>query len=297
MASRRTVLKGLFATALAGIATGLYALVVEPVWRLRVQRWRLTPPGWPAGRPLRLVLISDLHACAPWMPLSRVARIVARAQALQGDLVLLMGDYRASHRFQRGRVPVEDVAPLLARLTAPLGVHAILGNHDWWDDGAAQKRRAGPIRTQEVLEAAGIPVLVNRVVRIDAPGGAFWLAGLDSQYAFLDGAFGDAPGRDDLAGTLAQVTDDAPVILLAHEPDIFPAVPPRVSLTLSGHTHGGQIRFGPWVPWVPSRYGARYAWGHIVEEARELVVSGGLGCSVLPLRLGAPPELTVVELV
>ncbi len=296
MAARRAVLKGLFATALAGLAAGLYALLVEPVWRLRVQRWRLSPPGWPAGQQLRLVLVADLHACSPWMSLARVARIVARAQALQGDLVLLMGDYRASHRFQHGRVPVEEVAPVLARLTAPLGVFAINGNHDWWDDRSAQKRRAGPIHTQAVLEAAGLPVLVNRAVRIDAPGGAFWLAGLDSQYALLDGAYGDAPGRDDLAGTLAQVTDDAPVILLAHEPDIFPEVPPRVALTLSGHTHGGQIRFGPWVPVVPSRYGARYAWGHIVEDGREMVVSGGLGCSVLPLRFGMPPEITVVEL-
>jgi hypothetical protein len=101
---------------------------------------------------------------------------------------------------------------------------------------------------------------------------------------------------DDLPGTLAQVTDDAPVILLAHEPDIFPDVPARVAVTLSGHTHGGQIRLGPWVPVVPSRFGARYAWGHIVEGGRDLVVSGGLGCSVVPVRFGMPPEITVVEL-
>jgi uncharacterized protein len=294
--SRRAVLTGILATGLAGIAAGLYALVVEPVWRLRVQRWRLTPPGWPAGQELRIVMVADLHACRPWMTTGRVARIAARAQALGGDVIVLMGDYRASHRFQTGHVPVEDVAAVLAGLTAPLGVYAILGNHDWWDDLAAQTRLYGPIHTQEVLAAAGLPVLVNQAIRLEASGAAFWLAGLDSQYAILDGRYGAAPGRDDLSGTLAQVTDDAPVILLAHEPDIFPAVPPRVSLTLSGHTHGGQIRFGSWVPVVPSRYGARYAWGHIVEEGRELVVSAGLGCSGLPLRFGAPPELTVIEL-
>jgi hypothetical protein len=294
--SRRAVVTGILAAGLAGLAAGLYALVVEPVWRLRVQRWRLSPPGWPAGHKLRIVLVSDLHACRPWMTLGRVARIAARAQSLAGDVIVLMGDYRASHRFQTGHVLVEDVAPVLAGLTAPLGVYAILGNHDWWDDTAAQTRLSGPIRTQEVLAAAGLPVLVNQSIRLEASGAAFWLAGLDSQYAILDGRYGAAPGRDDLSGTLAQVTDDAPVILLAHEPDIFPAVPPRVSLTLSGHTHGGQIRFGSWVPVVPSRYGARYAWGHIVEEGRELVVSAGLGCSGLPLRFGAPPELTVIEL-
>ncbi len=290
------MLKGLAATAAAGLVAGLYALVVEPVWRLRIQRWRLTPAGWPAGRRLRIVMIADIHACAPWMTVARVERIAARAQALDGDLIVVMGDYRASHLFQAGRVPVEAVAPVLAGLKAPLGVHAILGNHDWWDDKAAQKRVAGPIHTQDALEAAGLSVLVNRALRIEAPEGPFWLAGLDSQYAIQDGRYGDAPGKDDLPGTLAQVTDDAPVILLAHEPDIFPAVPARVSLTLSGHTHGGQIRFGPLIPFVPSRYGSRYAWGHIVEDGRELVVSAGLGCSVLPLRFGAPPEITVVEL-
>jgi predicted MPP superfamily phosphohydrolase len=290
------VLAGLFAAAAAAFAAGLYALVVEPLWRLRVQRWSLSPAGWPSGQRLRIVMVADLHACEPWMPPARVARIVARAQALQGDLIVLMGDYRASHRFQRGRVAVETVAPILAQLTAPLGVFAINGNHDWWDDRAAQARLSGPIRTEAAMLSAGIPVLVNRAIRIEAGGVPFWLAGLDSQQAIHAQAYSGAAGRDDLAGTLAQVTDDAPVILLAHEPDVFPDVPPRVSVTLSGHTHGGQIRFGAWVPAVPSRFGARYAWGLIVEEGRTLVVSGGLGCSGLPLRFGMPPEITVVEL-
>jgi hypothetical protein len=81
--------------------------------------------------------------------------------------------------------------------------------------------------------------------------------------------------------TLAQVTDAAPVILLAHEPDIFPRVPARVALTLSGHTHGGQVRLFGYSPMVPSRFGNRFAYGHIVEEDRHLIVSGGLGCSFL----------------
>ena len=99
----------------------------------------------------------------------------------------------------------------------------------------------------------------------------------------------------DLDGTLAKVTDDAPVILLAHEPDIFPRVPSRVSLTLSGHTHGGQVRVFGYSPMVPSRYGNRYAYGHIVEDNRHLVVSGGLGCSILPVRIGVPPEIVMVD--
>jgi predicted MPP superfamily phosphohydrolase len=83
---------------------------------------------------------------------------------------------------------------------------------------------------------------------------------------------------------------------LAHEPDIFPDVPSDVAVTLSGHTHGGQIRFFGWIPFVPSRYGTRFAYGHIQENHCDLVVSGGLGCSGIPVRLGVPPEITVVEL-
>ena len=103
-------------------------------------------------------------------------------------------------------------------------------------------------------------------------------------------------GLDDLDGTLAQVSDDAPVVLLAHEPDIFPRVPRRVSLTLSGHTHGGQVRFFGYAPVVPSRYGNRYAYGHVVEDGRNIIVSGGLGCSIMPVRFGVPPEIVVVDL-
>jgi predicted MPP superfamily phosphohydrolase len=91
------------------------------------------------------------------------------------------------------------------------------------------------------------------------------------------------------------VTDDAPVLLLAHEPDVFPEVPARIALTLSGHTHGGQVRLFGYAPVVPSRYGNRYVYGHVVEEGRHLVVSGGLGCSTVPVRLGMPPEIVLVD--
>lgn len=92
------------------------------------------------------------------------------------------------------------------------------------------------------------------------------------------------------------MTDDAPLILMAHEPDVFPRVPSRVSLTLSGHTHGGQVRLFGYSPMVPSAYGNRYAYGHVVEDGRHLCVSGGLGCSIAPIRFGSPPEIMVVEL-
>lgn len=93
------------------------------------------------------------------------------------------------------------------------------------------------------------------------------------------------------------MTTDHPVILLAHEPDIFVKVPARVCLTLAGHTHGGQIRIPLlWPTFVPSRYGARFAYGHIVESGRHMIVSGGLGTSTLPVRLGMPPEIVHIDI-
>ncbi len=100
---------------------------------------------------------------------------------------------------------------------------------------------------------------------------------------------------DDLSATLAKVTDDAPVILLAHEPDVAARVPERVALQLSGHTHGGQVRLFGWSPVVPTRYGNRLAYGHARFKC-DVIVSGGLGCSIMPFRLGVPPEIVEVTL-
>ena len=103
--------------------------------------------------------------------------------------------------------------------------------------------------------------------------------------------------EDDLPATLAQIDDDAPAILMAHEPDLFVDVPDRFAVTLSGHTHGGQVHL-PVLgrPVVPSVYGQRFAYGHIREEGRDLIVSAGLGCSIAPVRFGVPPEITVITL-
>ena len=105
-------------------------------------------------------------------------------------------------------------------------------------------------------------------------------------------------GVDDLDGTVARTMGDAdPLILLAHEPDIFVRVPPRVTLTLSGHTHGGQVLL-PFIgrPVVPSNYGQRFAYGHVVEGGRHLLVSSGLGMSGLPVRFMVPPEIALITL-
>lgn len=279
---------------LAGLFTAAYGFAIEPALRLRVRRWRVAPPGWTGGR-LRIAVLADLHMGEPHVSLTRLERIVTRTNALGADLVVILGDLEAGHRFVTRKVSMAATAAALARLAAPLGVHAILGNHDWWHDRAAQARGGGPNRIAGLLEAAGVPVLQNRAVKLGRGAEAFWLAGLDDQLAI---GIGDMVfrGLDDLPGTLAQISDDAPAILLAHEPDIFPKVSDRFALTLSGHTHGGQVRVFGWSPVVPSAYGNRFAYGHVREGARDLVVSGGIGCSILPFRLGVVPEITVVEI-
>lgn len=293
--TRRGFLKGLLGVTLAGLLVSAWAFLVEPALRLRVRRWRVATAGW-TGRPLRIAVIADVHIGEPHVSLARLARIVRRTNALAPDLTLVLGDLVAGHRFVTRQVPVAEVAAELGALSAPMGVFAVLGNHDWWDDLTAQRRRGGPVLAGLALEANGIPVLENRAVRLGQGEGAFWLAGLGDQLALSDGG-GRFTGVDDLPGTLAQIADDgAPVILMAHEPDIFPRVPPRVALTLSGHTHGGQVRLFGWSPVVPSRYGNRYAYGHVREGGRDLVVSGGIGCSILPVRLGVTPEITVIEI-
>lgn len=295
MPSRRSFLKSLLGSAAALIGSGAYAFGLEPAFRLRIRHYALVPPAWPVGFGVTIAVLADIHVGEPYMPASRVEEIVEATNALGADLVVLLGDYVAGHRFMTRQVGMAEIAPILARLRAPLGVFSILGNHDWWDDLTAQREHKGPIIAARALRDVGIPVLENDVVRLKKGEQPFWVAGLGDQIAFVQ-----APGRykgvDDLPGTLAKVDDGAPVILLAHEPDIFPQVPPRVALTLSGHTHGGQVRLFGYSPLVPSKYGNRYAYGHVVEEGRHLVVSGGLGTSILPVRFGVPPEILLVEL-
>jgi uncharacterized protein len=287
--TRRRLLGGLGLAGVAGLAlpgTAVYA-ASEAANGLIVTDYRPVLPAWPDAHKLSITVVADLHAGGPNMGLARVRQVVDAAQALDSDLIVILGDYFATHRYVTERVPHAAWAAELGRLKARLGVYAILGNHDWWYD-VADVRKA--------LAAVHIPLLENDAVRLDDGGRRFWLAGLGDQIAYWLGP-SRFRGVDDLPGTLARVTTDDPVILLVHEPDIFTQVPPRVALTLAGHTHGGQIVL-PFMPplWTPSEYGARFAYGHIVEEGRHMIVSGGLGCSNVPLRLGVPPEVVRVTL-
>jgi len=259
---------------------GLWACWLEPR-SLRLRTERLEIPGWPKEDDgLRIALLADLHTGSPWNDTAKLREIVRRTNAAEPHLILLLGDY-VVHGVLTGRfVPPEAIASILGDLRAPLGVFAVLGNHDYAMNGP---------RIRGALRRAGITVLEDEAARLGPPGAdaPFWITGVTDLLR----------GPHDLLGALAMVTDDAPVLVFTHNPDLFPEVSARVSLTLAGHTHGGQVRL-PILgrPVVPSIYGQRYAAGHVVEEGRHLYVATGLGTSIIPVRFLVPPEIIVLEL-
>jgi predicted MPP superfamily phosphohydrolase len=260
------------ALAAAAAAVGVYATLIEPR-RLVTTHLTLALPNWPPARNgYRVGFLSDFHAGAPFAGQKEIARAVERLNEEQPDVAVLGGDFIDAHVIWGGRLAPELIARELGQLQAP--TFGVLGNHDWKQAGA---------RMWSALRDAGIEMLENRAAETDG----VYIAGLADMRT----------RRPDLPGTLAEVPAGAPVILLAHDPDVFPLVPGRVALTLAGHTHGGQVAV-PLIrrPFIPSRYGERYVRGHIVEEDRHLYVTSGLGTSGIPVRLLAPPEVVVLEL-
>lgn len=267
--------------------------------KIVVTPYDIATPKLAPGQTLSIAVVSDVHADTRFMPMTRLREVVARTNALEPDLIYLGGDLRTQNNAVMTPLGLPDVVEALSALQAPLGVFATLGNHDWWDDPATQSGEAPEPETAPLLRQAGFRLLSNAAVELDHPSHA-WVAGLESQQAF------ERPkrqhlGADDLEATLRHVPADGLSVLLAHEPDIFPklaarSVPGPIDLVLSGHTHGGQIRLFGRRPVVPSNYGPRYAYGYTREAGRDLIVSGGLGCSAIPLRLGVLPEIVLVTL-
>ena len=264
--------------AVAGTVLLGWAVVVEP-GRLVVRETRVASAQWPPDHPpLRIAVLTDLHVGSFRNRLDRLDAVVARTNAQDPDLVVILGDL-VIHGVLLGRfVPPEAIAARLAGLRARYGVMAVLGNHDGWFDGP---------RVRDDLERAGIRVLDNDATAVADGRRRFWVAGLADLWT--------KPVR--IARALAPVPAGEPVLLLTHNPDVFPEVPKRVALTLAGHTHGGQVAL-PILgrPIVPSRYGQRYAHGLIVEGGRLLFVSPGIGTSLLPVRFAVPPEISMVTL-
>ena len=250
---------------------------------------RIDSPRWTAPA-LRIVVLSDVHVVAPWTSLQALAKVVDRINGLGPDLVLLPGDFLADPKLPGRRAAAPEIAAVLEKLRAPLGVHATLGNHDWKDCHLARQTKGARNSMAEALHASAISYYENSAQAI----GPFWLAGVDSTQGF--GTTWAPKPRHDLGTALGQVPPGADVILMAHEPDLWVEERPEVALTVSGHTHGGQIALGGWRPLAPSRHGSTYAHGLHWDKDRALIVSGGLGYTGVPLRIGAPPEITVIDL-
>lgn len=274
---------GLGAIAALGWGLGIWAFLIEPA-TLAVRHVTVESTQW-RGPPLRIGVISDTHVAAPHTDVARIERLVVRMNAERPDVVVLLGDYAGGHEPAALRVRPERSKILrgveaFRGLSVPLGVHAVLGNHDSWYDDAA---------ISAALTRAGVRVLDNRAERIARPGGPFWLAGLADMHS---------PRQPPtVSGTLRDVTDAAPIIVLTHWPDPFVDVPDRVALTLAGHTHCGQVNLPLLGRLVhASAMSERWACGLYDEGGRKLFVTGGVGVSILPVRFRAPPEIVIVTL-
>lgn len=262
----------------APLFLGLWAFVIEPN-RLIVHEKTIAMAAWPASlNGLRIAALSDIHAGSPFIDEDKLQLVVERTNETKPDVIVLLGDYMVKHSWHSKQMAPEVIASALSKLRAPLGVYAVLGNHDWWYD-------RGRVRT--AFEGHGIRVVDNDVVRLEKNGQPFWLVGIADAWSLTD----------DIAGTSKRVPSGEPAIALTHNPDILPRFPPSFLLTLAGHTHGGQVNL-PFIGRriVPSEFGQRYAAGHIQEEGKHMFVTTGVGTSVFPVRFRVPPEIAVLTL-
>jgi uncharacterized protein len=198
--------------------------------------------------------------------------------ASRPDLILLVGDYVVGGVPGGKHMPIEHIAGLLEPLVAPMGVYAVLGNHDHWENG--------PAITDSLRKAQIIPIS-NASFSVAFGPDKLYVAGIDDYVTH----------HSNLAVALKAVPPGRRAICFTHSPDIFPLLPDKCILTIAGHTHGGQVNFpmlGRLI--VPSRYGARYAAGLHREGNRYIFVSTGIGTSLLPIRFRVAPEISLLAI-
>lgn len=267
----------LLAIFFVGLVLGIYASCIEP-FTLKINHLTIETEKWVHEKPLKIVILTDIHMIWPWMTKGHLERIVEKANTLDPDIVVLLGDYVATHPFGVQLDPFTSLGPL-KRLKSKCGAYAVIGNHD-----------LHPVsQWPEAMVKTQLPVLVNKAIPVSCNKQKLWITGLDELWW----------GQPNVQYTLSQVTNSDPVIMLMHNPDLFVDVPNSVALSMAGHTHGGQIKlpfFGVVKYVVPSKYGKRFVYGHVIEGDKDLVVSSGLGNTGIPLRFLNPPEIMVVEL-
>ena len=236
----------------------------------------VTMASWPADQPsIKILLVSDVHVAGPDMPPERLQRIVAQINAINPDIVAFAGDFVSDKRIATKRYTVNEALAPLGNLAPRIGSFAVLGNHDHWRDANA---------VAEQLGDAGVTVLSNSATEI----GPLAFGGIDDDFT----------NHANVPVVLNEMSKMSGIpVYLSHSPDITPDLPNEESIILAGHTHCGQIV----LPWFGafaymSKYGDRYGCGKITEGRKTIFVSAGLGTSLLPLRLGAIPDMWLITI-
>ena len=282
---RDFLVTGARVTAACALAAGGYSVMLETRWFEVTRRTHLIRGLRPELAGLRIVQLTDIHH-GPALTLRFVREVVAAANALEPDLVLLTGDY-----VHKSAAYIEPVVRELSELRGNVGVVATLGNHDWWE---------GPDLTRECFTAAGIPMVDNDRLFV-TPDRKIVRAPVDAGLCVA--GVGDLmEDRIRIADALRDVPAEMPRLLLSHNPDVAEIkrmrdARPRVDLMFAGHTHGGQVRLpGLGTPILPSRFGQKYASGLVHGPLFPVYVSRGIGTTILPLRFRVPPEIALIEL-
>jgi hypothetical protein len=260
--------------AIAGAGLFQYGKHIEPEWVV-VEQVRLPVENLkPDLEGFKIVQLSDIHIDG-YTQIDVIERAIAIVNDLEADLIVLTGDY-VQHRAE----PIRELAPILNQLKATYGLFAILGNHELWTDA--------PL-IRDNLERTVCPVLVNEGVTLQVGAAMLYLAGVDDCWS----------GRPDLPAALATLPAGVPAVLLAHEPDFADSFSrdQRISLQLSGHSHGGQVRLPGYGALILPQYGQKYDQGLYNVNGMWLYTNRGLGLGPVPHRINCPPEVTEITLV
>ena len=261
-----------------GAGLGIWSVLIEPA-KITYPEYSIHVRDWPKELSgYSIAFLSDTHVGSPHIDIKKMQEIVGRVNDLHPDLILLGGDYTIHGVLGGRKVPYPEVIAVLGGLKAANGVYGVLGNHDWWENGAG---------IREALISYQVTMLEDEARYIKIGDKGFWLGGVSD---FNESAH-------DVAKTLSSIGNTDPVLLFSHSPDIFPDVPKEVALTMAGHTHGGQV-YVPLIgrPITASKYGQRYARGLIEEEGKQLFVCSGIGTSILPIRFMTKPEICILKL-
>jgi predicted MPP superfamily phosphohydrolase len=285
---RKTVLYILIGALLIGFVLAIWAFVIEPN-RLVIRNYEIKVKNWsPKLENFKIVAISDIHGGSNFIDEAKIRTIVEKANEQDADIIVLLGDFVSQQRLDRTKLkmPMETIAVNLKGLQAKYGVYAVNGNHDGWYDTKIVRRE---------LEKAGYRVLEDEAVSIEKNGEKLRILGLSDSLSNTS--------QNGKAGLDKLESKEGKVIVLTHNPDDVVGVTeealisPDFVLFLAGHTHGGQCRL-PLIgaPVVPSAFRQKYAAGHVRDRNVDIFVTTGVGTSIVPVRFGVPPEISVLNI-